>query len=263
MHDGDFCFWHSPEHTEEAAAARKLGGQRRRRESTLAGAFDVDGLDSVAGIRRVLEIVTFDGLGMEGNSVARGRLLIAAAQALTKLLEVGELEQRLEAVEATLKPPPGQDGRPAMSGEQRLDRLLPALSPQERAVLMLRDLKSEKPQDRQLLNTAPDRQTPELNRLIGLMNAANGDLAHLIAIIRERVRQEDLRFGWLAWARLCALEMWAVRARFYVCAREPVTESEYRKREQEARSEMLPGGRVRDDPHRGAPGLGRCGLRDR
>jgi hypothetical protein len=104
MHDGEFCFWHSPEHAEEAAAARKLGGQRRRRESTLAGAFDVDGLDSVAGIRRVLEIVTFDGLSMESNSVARGRLLIAAAQALTKLLEVGELEQRLEAVEATLKP---------------------------------------------------------------------------------------------------------------------------------------------------------------
>jgi hypothetical protein len=110
LHDADVCFWHSPEHAEEAAAARKLGGQRRRRESTLAGAFDVDGLDSVAGIRRVLEIVTFDGLSMESNSVARGRLLIAAAQALTKLLEVGELEQRLEAVEATLKPRLGKTG---------------------------------------------------------------------------------------------------------------------------------------------------------
>ena len=127
-----------------------------------------------------------------------------------------------------------------MSADKRIDRLLPALSAKERAVLMLRDFKAEKPQDRQLLNTAPDRQTSELNRLIGLMNAANGDLAHLIAIVRERVRQEDLRFGWLAWARICALEMWAVRARFYVCAREPVTESEYRKREEEARSEMLP-----------------------
>jgi len=58
---------------------------------------------TVAGIRRVLQIVTFDGLGME-TSVARGRLLIAATQALTKLLEVGELEGRLEAVEAALKP---------------------------------------------------------------------------------------------------------------------------------------------------------------
>jgi hypothetical protein len=103
-HDGDFCFWHSPEHAEEAAAARKLGGQRRRRESTLAGAYEVGPLDNVGGIRRVLEIVIFDALGMETGSVARGRLLIAGTQALTKLLEVGELEERLAAVEAALKP---------------------------------------------------------------------------------------------------------------------------------------------------------------
>ncbi|MBI5285335.1 MAG: hypothetical protein HY874_09600 [Chloroflexi bacterium] len=104
LHDADVCFWHSPEHAEDAAAARKLGGQRRRRESTLAGAYEIGPLDTLVGIRRVLEIVTFDGLGMETNSIARGRLLIAAAQALTKLLEVGELEARLEAVEAALKP---------------------------------------------------------------------------------------------------------------------------------------------------------------
>lgn len=104
MLDGEFCFWHSPEHAEEAAKARSLGGQRRRRESTLAGAYEIGPLNTVGGIRRVLEIVTFDGLGMETNSVARGRLLIAAAQALTKLLEVGELEERLAAVEAALGP---------------------------------------------------------------------------------------------------------------------------------------------------------------
>jgi hypothetical protein len=103
LRDEAFCFWHSPEHAEEAAAARKLGGQRRRRESTLAGAYEIGALDTVRGIRRVLEIVTYDGLGME-ISVARGRLLIAAMQALTKLLEVGELEERLETVEAALGP---------------------------------------------------------------------------------------------------------------------------------------------------------------
>jgi hypothetical protein len=103
LHEGEFCFWHSPDHVEEAAAARKLGGQRRRRESTLAGAYEIGALDTVGGIRRVLEIVTYDGLGME-TSVAGGRLLISAVQALTKLLEVGELEQRLECVEAALKP---------------------------------------------------------------------------------------------------------------------------------------------------------------
>jgi hypothetical protein len=38
------------------------------------------------------------------NSIARGRLLIAAAQAAGKLLESGELEERLRDVEAALGP---------------------------------------------------------------------------------------------------------------------------------------------------------------
>ena len=103
LQDGDFCYMHDPEHREDATAARKLGGQRRRRESTLAGAYEIEPLDSVAGIRRVLEIVTYDALGME-SSVARGRLLIAAMQTLTKLLEVGDLAERVEQLEAALKP---------------------------------------------------------------------------------------------------------------------------------------------------------------
>jgi hypothetical protein len=124
--------------------------------------------------------------------------------------------------------------------DRRLDRLLPALSAKERVLLMLRDSKAGKPQDRQLLNTAPDGQTFALNRLIGLMNAANGDLAHLIVIIRERAEKENLRFGWLEWARICALEMWGVRAQFNGSAREAITASEYRKREEEAAKELLP-----------------------
>ncbi len=127
-----------------------------------------------------------------------------------------------------------------MSGaDKRLDRLLPALSAKERAILMLRDFKADKPQDRQLLQSAPDAQAPELNRLIGLMNAANGNLAHVLLVIRERARQDELRFSWLQWARVCALEMWSVRAHFLTSGKEAITDSQYRKREAEARGEML------------------------
>lgn len=103
IHDGEFCFWHDPAHAEEAAQARKLGGQRRRRESTLAGAYDVDGLATIPEIRRIVEIVAFDALGLD-NSVQRGRLLIAAALAAAKLLEVGEIADRLERVEQAVLP---------------------------------------------------------------------------------------------------------------------------------------------------------------
>jgi hypothetical protein len=51
----------------------------------------------------VLEPVTFDTLSMD-KSIARGRLLIAASQALIKLLEVGELADRVQDVEAALGP---------------------------------------------------------------------------------------------------------------------------------------------------------------
>lgn len=43
---------------EEVAEARRLGGQRRRRERVVSGAYDFDGLGSVATIRRPAEPAT-------------------------------------------------------------------------------------------------------------------------------------------------------------------------------------------------------------
>ena len=103
LRDRDACFWHDPEHAETAAEARRLGGLRRRKEGTIVGAYDFQGLESIPEIRRLVEIVVTDALSME-NSIARGRLLIAGAQAAAKLLEVGELETRVEALETTLTP---------------------------------------------------------------------------------------------------------------------------------------------------------------
>jgi hypothetical protein len=101
MREQDVCFWHSPEHAVEAAEARRLGGLRRRRESTLAGAYEVDGLASVAELRRLLEIAAFEALGLE-NSVAKARVLTAIVTVGAKLLEVGELEQRVDQLEALM-----------------------------------------------------------------------------------------------------------------------------------------------------------------
>jgi hypothetical protein len=101
IRDGEFCLWHDPSQVEVVTEARRLGGARRKRETTIAGAYDVEGLDSVAAIRRVIEIAVLDGLSLD-NGIARGRLLIAGALAAAKLLEVGELADRIETLERAM-----------------------------------------------------------------------------------------------------------------------------------------------------------------
>ena len=86
LRTGRFCFLHDPGKSDEADEARRLGGLRRKRERTVATAFDVAGLSTSADIRRLIEIAALDTLGLE-NSVARNRLLIAASEAATRLLE--------------------------------------------------------------------------------------------------------------------------------------------------------------------------------
>ena len=110
LRDRPYCFSHDPERAEDAAEARRLGGLRRRKEGTIAVAFDLPGLDTVVGIRRVLEIATFDLFGLD-NSIARARTLISAATAAVKLLETGELEDRVRVLElAVNRSPAPPDG---------------------------------------------------------------------------------------------------------------------------------------------------------
>jgi hypothetical protein len=97
--DSDYCWAHDSDNADAAADARRIGGLRRRREATLAGAYDLFGTDSVEGLRRVLDIALVDTLNLD-NSVARSRTLIAIVATGAKLLEVGELSDRLEQLEA-------------------------------------------------------------------------------------------------------------------------------------------------------------------
>jgi hypothetical protein len=55
----------------------------------------------VAGIRRLLDIVVADVVGLE-NRIARLRVLISTAAAATNLLKVGEFEERVTALEAAV-----------------------------------------------------------------------------------------------------------------------------------------------------------------
>ncbi len=100
--DSDFCFWHSPDHAEEAAEARRLGGLRRRKERTVAGAYDFEGLETVDQIRRLVEVAAVDTLSLE-NSLARSRTLAYLAQVSVNLIEKGNLDERLRALEDSVR----------------------------------------------------------------------------------------------------------------------------------------------------------------
>lgn len=99
----DHCFWHDPEQADEAQEARRLGGLRRKRERTVGDAYQFDGLATAEQIRRLVEIAVVDALGLE-NSIARARTLAYLAQTAAKLLELGDLEERLKEVESALEP---------------------------------------------------------------------------------------------------------------------------------------------------------------
>ena len=56
-----------------------MGGLRRKREGTVAAAYDFEGLGSIPEVRRLLEVAVVDTLSLE-NSIARSRALAYLAQ---------------------------------------------------------------------------------------------------------------------------------------------------------------------------------------
>lgn len=58
-------------------------------------------MGSIPNLQRLLEVAAYDALGLE-NSVARARVLTAIVTVAAKLLEVGELEERITSLEATI-----------------------------------------------------------------------------------------------------------------------------------------------------------------
>lgn len=67
----------------------------------MVGAYDLEGLDSLSVLQRVLEIALLDTLGMD-NSLNRSRTLGYLVGMGTKLRQEGESEDRLKALEAAV-----------------------------------------------------------------------------------------------------------------------------------------------------------------
>lgn len=100
-----YCWAHDPAYRERRRQARRDGGKARhgRRihwsdDQLLAGIH----IGSVADVVSLLERVILDEMKLE-NSHNRNRTIGTLALAALKALEVGELEQRIAALEETVE----------------------------------------------------------------------------------------------------------------------------------------------------------------
>ena len=95
--DSKYCFAHDPAKARNRADARRLGGRRRRTQKGTAPPESIR-LRTVDAIQELLETVTIDTLRQD-NSAQRSRAVVALAGLALKGIEVGELEQRVAALE--------------------------------------------------------------------------------------------------------------------------------------------------------------------
>jgi hypothetical protein len=126
-----------------------------------------------------------------------------------------------------------------VSLDARLSRLAPALSARERALLVLRSMKDKTPEDPLWRNTMPNDQVREFNRLIDLMNAANREMAFLIAMIEKEMEKLELRAAWLFSLYLWRLNLADINFTAPLVTREAITRSEHEKLVAEAADDYL------------------------
>lgn len=105
LNGGEHCWSHDPDRAAEAAAARRRGGLHRRRARDLRQAYDIKGVRTLNDIARVVEIGLTETLEL-ANSVARSRALFAGCAVLLRLFELGEIDDRLAALDAAFRPSP-------------------------------------------------------------------------------------------------------------------------------------------------------------
>ena len=95
LRESDYCFNHDPAVGRQRATARKKGGRNRR---TKKAARICKPLRSVGAVMEVLEGAVADTVVQE-NSAQRSHTLGYLAGVLLKALEIGELEDRVCALE--------------------------------------------------------------------------------------------------------------------------------------------------------------------
>jgi hypothetical protein len=97
-----FCFTHDASRGKERAIARRRGGLSRISPHAADDAIVPKQTRRVADVMTILDYALQESLVLQ-NSIQRSRLLVSIAHGYIEALKVGEIESRMEAVEAALK----------------------------------------------------------------------------------------------------------------------------------------------------------------
>ncbi len=97
-----FCFTHDATKGRERAIARRKGGLQKITPHVADASVLPQETQSIKDVMTILDYALQESLVLP-NTIQRGRLLVSIAHGFIEALKVGEMEQRLEAVEMTLK----------------------------------------------------------------------------------------------------------------------------------------------------------------
>jgi hypothetical protein len=93
-----------------------MGGLHRRKKRTVATIYGFGGLRSIEDHQALLETITIETMALE-NSLARNSAVTRMIATGAKLIELGDLESRIAAIEATLGPKRRSDDDAAFPGD--------------------------------------------------------------------------------------------------------------------------------------------------
>jgi hypothetical protein len=127
-----------------------------------------------------------------------------------------------------------------VSLDQRLSRLAPALTAQERAILILEAWKEGRTEDPVWRNSMPREQSNAFNRYIELMNQANVLLGRVISVLHMQVEALQTREAWLVDITLWLEHIEEIRRAVRRAVKEPITESDHQAAVEASRNEWVP-----------------------
>ncbi len=100
--EAGFCFTHDATKGKERALARRNGGLKRITPHVADAALVSKETRTIKDVMTILDYALQESLVLS-NSIQRGRLLVSIAHGYIEALKIGEIEQRLEAIEMALK----------------------------------------------------------------------------------------------------------------------------------------------------------------